>query len=147
MSEQPAVAAALGLEPHPEGGWFRQTYKAAEEVTVARGDGPVSRRAATLINFFLPAGEVSRWHVVASTEIWIWQGPGPITLQLGGTGDRPDDRVETFRLGPDFGAGEVPQLIIGPGVWQRTLPGDADALASCLVSPGFEFADFRLLDD
>ena len=145
MSEQrPPVAEQLHLEPHPEGGWFAQTFKAAEQVTVDHGSGTEQRSAATLINFYLPAGESSAWHRVRSTEIWIWQGPGPILLQLGGSGDRPTEDPVSHRLGPDFGAGDLAQLIIPPGAWQRTLPGEQDALASCLVSPGFEFSDFTL---
>jgi predicted cupin superfamily sugar epimerase len=140
MHRVPLVARQLGLEPHPEGGWFRQTFRAEAEVELPRG----TRSAATLINFLLPAGETSAWHVVASTEIWIWQGPGTIRIQLGGDADQPHDEPGSYVLGPDFAAGQLPQLIIPPGVWQRTLPGAEDALASCLVSPGFEFEDFRL---
>jgi predicted cupin superfamily sugar epimerase len=144
MTDRPELAVALGLEPHPEGGWFAETFRAEEQVTVDRAGQQVARSAVTLINFFLPAGAASAWHLVASTEIWIWQGPGPITLQLGGTGDRPADRPETYRLGADPAAGERPQLIIDPYVWQRTVPAEQDALASCVVSPGFDFEDFRL---
>jgi predicted cupin superfamily sugar epimerase len=143
-STPPALAAALGLQPHPEGGWFRETFRSDAEVVVRRGSGDQRRSAATLITFLLPAGEASAWHAVASTEIWIWQGPGTITLQLGGDGDHPCDDPVSHRLGGDLDAGELPQLIIQPGVWQRTLPGPVDALAGCLVSPGFDFADFRL---
>ena len=149
--DQPETARLLDLQPHPEGGWYRQVFRSEVEVELPRG----TRRAATLINFLLPAGSTSAWHRVASTEIWIWQGPGQITLQLGGTGDRPGvegDRAAdtdvapmTYVLGPDFAAGQLPQLIIGPDCWQRTLPGEQDALAACLVAPGFEFDDFRLL--
>lgn len=141
MADQPEAARLLGLEPHPEGGWYRQTFRSGIEVELPHG----IRRAATLINFLLPAGQTSAWHRVASTEIWIWQGPGTITVQLGGDGERPDDEPQPYVLGADFAAGQLPQLIIAPDVWQRTLPGDRDALASCLVSPGFEFEDFRLL--
>lgn len=143
MTERPAIAEQLDLDPHPEGGWFRETFRSDVAVRIERDGAAVTRSAATMINFFLPAGAASAWHVVASTEIWIWQGPGPITLQLGGSGDQPGDR-KTVRLGPDFTAGDRPQLIIPPGVWQRTLPGEQDSLASCMVSPGFEFDDFRL---
>jgi predicted cupin superfamily sugar epimerase len=140
----PPIARALGLQPHPEGGWFAETFRSEVEVLVGRPSGDQRRSAATLIHYLLPAGEASAWHAVASPEIWIWQGPGTITLQLGGDGDRPDDEPATHRLGRDVQAGELPQLIIPAGVWQRTLPGDQDALAACLVSPGFDFADFRL---
>lgn len=144
MPDRPPIADQLDLVPHPEGGWFAETFRSDIDVSVDRDIGPATRSAATLINFLLAAGESSAWHVVASTEIWIWQGPGTIDLQLGGDGDRPDDQQPVCRLGPDFGAGQLPQVIIPAGVWQRTLPGDRDALASCLVVPGFAFEDFRL---
>lgn len=144
MSDRPPIAEQLGLARHPEGGWFAETFRSAAEVSVDRAGKPTTRSAATLINFLLAAGESSAWHVVASTEIWIWQGPGTIDLQLGGDGERPADDQPTRQLGGDFAAGQLAQVIIPPGVWQRTLPGDRDALASCLVSPGFDFEDFRL---
>lgn len=140
--DRPGIASLLGLEQHPEGGWYREVFRSEVEVDLPRG----TRRAATLINFLLPAGEASAWHRVESTEIWIWQGPGTIRLELGGAGAHPDAEPQTYVLGGDFAAGQLPQLIIPPAVWQRTVPGDQDALASCLVSPGFEFEDFRLAD-
>ena len=146
MPDRPPIAEYLDLARHPEGGWFRQTFKSDDHVSVVRNGRQTSRSAATLINFLLAAGESSGWHVVASTEIWIWQGPGTIDLQFGGNGEEPDDRQPVHRLGPDFAAGHMAQLTVPPGIWQRTLPSDEDALASCLVSPGFEFDDFRMAD-
>lgn len=133
---RPDLAVALALEPHPEGGWFRQTWRSPVEVTLP--DGRV-RPTATLIWFLLPAGEASAWHRVASDETWIAH-TGVVTLELGGTGETPvpDDRV---RVGGEPTSGQV---LVPAGVWQRTLPSDADALVSCLVSPGFDFADFEL---
>lgn len=128
----------LGLELHPEGGWFRQTWRSPVEVTLP--DGRV-RATATLIHFFLPAGESSAWHVVASDEIWIAQ-TGAVGLELGGTGDQPAVDVERHTCAVEA----EPQVLVPAGVWQRTVPNDADALVSCLVSPGFDFADFRLAD-
>ena len=132
---------SLGLEPHPEGGWFRQTWRCPEEVVTL--DGRV-RSTATLIHFLLHAGESSAWHRVASDEIWLAQ-IGTVTLELGGGGERPvgGDRRG---LGTDVDDGQSPQIVVPAGAWQRTIPGDADALVSCLVSPGFDFADFELLD-
>lgn len=128
----------LGLEPHPEGGWFRETWRSPVEVTLP--DGRV-RATATLIHFFLPAGESSAWHVVASDELWIAQS-GAVRLELAGTGEQPGDDVEHHTCAVDH----EPQVLVPTGVWQRTVPGDEDALVSCLVSPGFDFADFRLAD-
>jgi predicted cupin superfamily sugar epimerase len=135
----PPLAGLLGLEPHPEGGWYRRTWAASDSVETPNG----ARPAGTLILFLLPAGEASAWHRVASAEIWISSGLGPVVLETGGAGDLPLTDA-TLRLGTDVAAGETPQFEIAPNVWQRTLPAAHDALVSCLVSPGFDFADFTL---
>ncbi len=139
---RPALADALDLEPHPEGGWFRQTW--ASPVTVTLPDGRV-RPTATLIWFLLPAGESSAWHRVASDELWLAH-TGRVTLELGGDDDRPGAAARHV-LGTDVATGEVSQLLVPAGVWQRTVPAGTDALVSCVVSPGFDFADFALADD
>jgi len=132
---RPSLAEALNLEPHPEGGWFRQTWVSPELVTLP--DGRV-RATATLIHFLLAAGESSAWHRVASDEVWLAH-QGEVRLQLGGSSAVPvagDVRV--------VGVAAEPQVQVPAGVWQRTLPGPEDALVSCLVSPGFDFDDFEL---
>ncbi|MFT4230204.1 MAG: cupin domain-containing protein [Microbacterium sp.] len=140
---RPALAEALGLEPHPEGGWYRRTWAGSQTVAVEDASGIERRRPiATLIVFLLPAGEASAWHRVSSDEVWIWSGLGPIDLQLGGNGDEPVPG-ELVPLG-DASAGLAPQRLVPAGVWQRTLPADHDALASCVVAPGFDFDDFEL---
>ncbi|WP_062379751.1 cupin domain-containing protein [Demequina pelophila] len=140
MTAVPATASALGLEPHPEGGWFRRTYTAAHGVDTPGG----ARPAATCIHYLLVPGEASAWHVVSSDEIWLWHGPGRLELSLGGSGETPDDAVETVVLGPDR-AGEAAQALVPAGVWQAArLVDDAECLVSCVVSPGFDFADWRL---
>jgi len=131
---RPPVAEALDLEPHPEGGWYRQTWRSPVDVTLP--DGRV-RPTATLIYFLLPAGESSAWHKVASDELWMAH-TGAVTLELGGDGATPEVASRTV-----VDAGR-PQALVPGGVWQRTVPTDADALVSCLVSPGFDFADFEL---
>lgn len=136
MSDVPALARELGLEPHPEGGWYRQTWRSPVDVTLP--DGRV-RATATLIWFLLPAGESSAWHRVASDEIWLAH-TGEVTLELGGSGDHPADVVRRV-----VGAGADSQVLVEAGVWQRTVTSEVDALVSCLVSPGFDFADFELL--
>jgi predicted cupin superfamily sugar epimerase len=125
----------LDLAPHPEGGWFRQTWVSPE--TVALPDGRV-RATATLIYFLLPAGESSAWHRVASDETWLAHS-GRVALEYGGHGPAPvAERTAVVAVDGDA------QVLVPAGVWQRTLPGDADALVSCLVSPGFDFEDFQL---
>jgi uncharacterized protein len=132
---RPPLADVLDLEPHPEGGWFRQTW--ASPVAVTLDDGRV-RPTATLIYFLLPAGESSAWHRVASDELWLAH-TGAVTLELGGSGPAPEEPVA--HVVDDAS----PQVLVPAGAWQRTVPADADALVSCLVSPGFDFDDFELL--
>jgi predicted cupin superfamily sugar epimerase len=127
----------LGLAPHPEGGWYRQTWVSPE--SVALPDGRV-RPTATLIHFLLPAGESSAWHRVLSDEIWLAHS-GVVTVELGGSGSTPQPG-EQRAVGMSEGA-EL-QVLVPAGVWQRTIPSDREALVSCLVSPGFDFADFEL---
>jgi predicted cupin superfamily sugar epimerase len=138
--DRPPLARSLDLERHPEGGWYRQTWASTD---VVRNAADETRPAGTLILFLLPAGEASAWHRVSSTEFWITNGLGPVHLELGGHGETPVTDA-SVTLGADLAAGETPQLQIAPGVWQRTLPAMTDALVSCLVSPGFDFADFEL---
>lgn len=135
MPTPPPTAVRLGLEPHPEGGWFRQTWVSPE--TVALPDGRV-RPTATLIHFFLAAGESSAWHRVASGEVWLAHA-GTVELQRGGFADVPTEGEVVV-----LDVAQQAQVVVAAGEWQRTLPGVADALVSCLVSPGFDFADFEL---
>jgi predicted cupin superfamily sugar epimerase len=135
----PPRAAALGLEPHPEGGWYRRTWTSAAAVSTPQGVRP----GATLILFLLPPGEASAWHTVTSDEIWLWHGPDPVTLELGGDGSAPLTERAVV-LGPDQAAGQTAQCVVPGGAWQRTLPQAGECLVSCVVSPGFDFADFAL---
>jgi hypothetical protein len=138
---RPRLAAELDLQPHPEGGWYRRTWASDVEVTLP--DGRV-RPTATAILFLLPAGESSAWHRVASDELWIAQR-GSVRLELGGTGGHPE-ATEAVVIGLDLAAGDAPQALVRAGVWQRTVPSSAEALVSCVVSPGFDFDDFELAD-
>ena len=130
----PARAAELRLEPHPEGGWYRCTWTSGAAVGTAAGERP----AATLILFLLPPGEASAWHVVTSDGVWLWHGPDPLVLELGGSGDAPEPGPRTTL------DAATPQGLVPAGTWQRTLPSAGETLVSCVVSPGFDFADFTL---
>ena len=135
---KPELADILGLEPHPEGGWYRETWRSPVVVTLPDGR---ERATGTLIWFLLPAGESSRWHKVSSDELWLAH-TGTVRLELGGDGPVPTAVTQ-------HQVSESPaeaQLLVPAGVWQRTLPGAQDALVRCLVSPGFDFADFELID-
>lgn len=142
--ERPATAEHLDLLPHPEGGWFRQTW--AAPVTVTPDGYPGPRATATCIYFLLGPGDSSEWHAVRSDEIWLWHRGGPLTLTLGGPGDHPAEPGTDVTLGPDLAAGHVPHAVVPAGTWQAARPaGGEEVLVSCVVSPGFDFADFRAL--
>ncbi|MBF8194513.1 cupin domain-containing protein [Nonomuraea sp. K274] len=130
--ERPLIAEALDLLPHPEGGWFRETWRSAVTFEPDGYDG--TRASATGIYFLLQPGEQSVPHVVRSDEVWLWHRGGPLSLTIG------DD---TITLGPRVEAGQVPQAVVPGGTWQSARPASAEpVLVSCIVSPGFDFADF-----
>jgi predicted cupin superfamily sugar epimerase len=140
-----ALIAELDLQPHPEGGWYRETWRAARPV---RPDGyPGPRAAATGIHYLLAAGQASRWHRVRSDELWLWQGLGPVRLRYGGTAAAPDEAAAVL-VGPDLVGGHRLQALVPAGTWQAAEPAtDAGTLVACVVAPGFDFADFELFED
>ncbi|WP_280490934.1 cupin domain-containing protein [Nocardia asiatica] len=131
---RPPLAVALDLAPHPEGGWYRETWRSAVEFTP---EGyPAPRAAATAIHFLLLPGERSAPHTVRSDELWLWHRGGPLELEIGG---------EVVILGPDLERGQALQVVVPGGVSQSARPAGAEyVLVSCIVAPGFDFADFRL---
>ncbi len=138
-----ATAEALDLLPHPEGGWYRQTWVAATPVSPPGYGG--ERPTGTAIYFLLQPGESSRWHRVRSDELYLWHHGGPLALTLGGQARIPAAPT-TMLLGPDLAADQRPQRLIPGGTWQTAVPAGTDeVLISCIVSPGFDFADFSVL--
>lgn len=135
MSDARALIERLGLQPHPEGGWYRETCRAA----AAEG----TRASATAILFLLEAGQKSHWHKFDATELWLFHPGSALRLRTAASDQGPI--VET-RLGPDVLADERPQLRIAPGAWQAAEADRGWTLVSCVVSPGFEFAGFTLAD-
>ena len=159
------LAATLGLEPHPEGGFFRETYRADEIVWTPRGE----RAASTAILFLVTASAISRLHRLASDELWVFQGGLPLEIVTLAPGGELEKRVlgdleGTVRT-PGSTADETdsgsatapspawsPQALVLAGSWQGArlaggphLPASrAWALVSCIVSPGFEYEDFEL---
>ncbi len=131
----------LGLEPHPEGGFFRQTFRSPR--TVTPGDGRPQRPALTVIHFLLPAGHHSRWHLVRSDELWVFEEGEPLELLI----VNPDTgSLETTRLGA-LSPGAEPARVVPAGHWQAARPTGAFTLALCAVAPGFDYADFHFVAD
>ncbi|KAG0269177.1 hypothetical protein DFQ27_004573 [Actinomortierella ambigua] len=140
----PRLATALNLTQHPEGGWYRETWRTTGQF---HPEGyPGNRTAATAIYFVLGRDEMSQWHRVRSDELWLWQSGSPLELTLGGRGERPSATTSTIRLGPSIKNGEHPQGLVPGGVWQTAKPVRGEVLVSCIVAPGFDNQDFTLLD-
>jgi predicted cupin superfamily sugar epimerase len=133
MTEADSIIAQLNLRPHPEGGWYRQTWVA--------GAAPGERAAGTAILFLLKAGEVSHWHRVDAAEIWHFHAGSPLELRISATAAGP---VQAVRLGPDVLGGETPQGIVPPHHWQAARSLGDWTLVGCTVSPGFRFEGFEL---
>jgi predicted cupin superfamily sugar epimerase len=123
----------LGLAPHPEGGWYRETWRADAP--------PGGRSAGSAILFLLAAGERSHWHrVTDATELWIFNGGDPLELRVVAA---PRSEVVTI-LGGNPAVDERPQAIVPPGAWQTARPLGEWTLVSCIVVPAFEFSSFEL---
>ena len=131
MATAEDVIVHLHLAPHPEGGWYRETWRAPAS--------PGERSAGTAIFFLLKAGERSHWHRVDATELWVFQAGHPLMLSVA-------DQVEVTSvwLGVDLVAGDQPQLVVQPRQWQAAQAVEGWALVTCLVVPSFEFAGFEL---
>jgi len=126
------VVRLLGLQPHPEGGHFRETFRDAQIVNR-------SRAASTTIYFLLTRGERSRWHRVDAAEVWHWYAGAPLALWIVDA-----DCVTSLRLGADLPAGERPQAAVPAHAWQHAESLGAWTLVGCTVAPGFDFAGFEV---
>lgn len=126
-----AIIRQHGLAPHPEGGWFAETWR-----------GPLGRdgRAiGTSILFLLREGERSHWHRIDATEIWHHHAGGPLAMHVVGVeGERHDPTIG------DAAAGHAPMAVVPPHAWQSAEPLGAWALVGCTVTPGFVFDAFEL---
>lgn len=132
-----ALLARLDLAPHPEGGFFRETFRARRRVEASDG---VQRAACTQILYALGAGQHSAWHRVRSDELWQHHAGAPLDLHL--LDGRDGHRV--VRLG-DVREGHAPQAVVPADTWQAAVPvGEPWALLGCTVAPGFDFDDFTL---
>jgi len=126
------IISQLSLQPHPEGGWYRETWRAG---------APQGQRAAgTAIYYLLDVGEFSHWHRVDAAEVWHWYAGGPLSLTVSSDGHD----AEAWVLGSDIAAGQMPQRVVPAGWWQTATSLGAWTLVGCTVSPGFEFGGFEL---
>lgn len=133
MSEADRIIKRLKLEPHPEGGHFRETFRDTE--------GDKDRAHSTAIYFLLKRGEISRWHRVDSAEVWHWYAGAPLKLSI-----KRDGRTKSFVLGNMLNNAE-PQAVVPAHVWQSAQSLGDYTLVGCTVAPGFEFSKFELASE
>jgi predicted cupin superfamily sugar epimerase len=164
VSQASELVAKLALQPHPEGGWYREVYRSPTRVDTARG----SRSAITTIYYLLERNQLSRWHVVQADELWHFYGGAPLELVQyepeshelvryelghvvggasaggGGAAVRPAATPVGAVVGP---ASATAVAVIPTGAWQAARSLGEYSVVGCTVGPGFEFADFRFVCD
>ncbi|MDY7103116.1 MAG: cupin domain-containing protein [Actinomycetota bacterium] len=147
-TELPTWANGLGLQPHPEGGFFAETWRSGptlgNDLLGDAYDG--DRDLVTAIYYLLLPDQTSAWHVVTSPELWLYHRGGPLRMSLGGTDPDGPTEVVDLVLGAGLLTGEQPQILVPADTWQMARPvGEEPVLVSCVVAPGFDPRDFRLL--
>lgn len=133
MKEARRIIETLGLAPHPEGGWYRETWRAEAATDGARSGG-------TAIHFLLEAGQRSHWHRVDADELWLWHAGSPLDVLV----EEEGGEIRTVALGGDATRGYAPQVLVPANRWQSTEARSGWALVSCVVVPGFRFEGFEL---
>lgn len=130
MTKADHIIRILKLKTHPEGGYFRETFR-----------DPKGRRAhSTAIYFLLKKGQASRWHRIDAAEVWHWYGGAPLELLIAKDRTRPKRHM----LGGNLSKGERPQIVVPANCWQAARSKGACTLAGCTVAPGFLFEKFEL---
>ncbi|MBB6180060.1 cupin domain-containing protein [Pseudorhizobium flavum] len=126
------IIRILGMQPHPEGGWYKETF---------RDPAGGGRGHSTAIYYLLQAGERSHWHRVRdAAEVWHYHAGDSLRLRISLDGVE----LDTVMLGPDILKGERPQAIVPAGAWQAAETLGAYTLVGCTVAPGFDFAAFEM---
>lgn len=133
MTDPAKLIERLALQPHPEGGWFRETWRGP--------DGADGRSIGTAILFLLEADQISHWHRVDADEMWFWHAGSPLDLMIAGDERGP---IDTVRLGGDPLTGQSVHARVSKHHWQAARPIDGWVLVSCTVTPGFSFDGFEL---
>lgn len=126
------IIRLLKLKPHPEGGWFAETFR--------DGAGHKTRAHSTAIYFLLRKGEASAWHRVDAAEVWHFYAGAPLELKIAKTIAKPQTKV----LGNDLEKGERPQIVVPARHWQCARSLGDFTLVGCTVAPGFLFETFEL---
>jgi len=132
LSAAEDIIRLFGLQAHPEGGYYRETFR--DRGTVG------GRSASTAIYFLLKQGQISRWHRIDAVEIWHWYAGASIRLRI----QMENGPIEAVLLGTDFSKTEQPQVIVPANAWQTAETLGDWTLAGCTVAPGFEFEQFEL---
>jgi predicted cupin superfamily sugar epimerase len=127
------IIRLLDLQPHPEGGFFRETFRDTAQDSAGRA-------VSTLIYFLLEEGQLSRWHRVDAAEVWHFYAGAPLELNTSQDGKE----TSVHRLGPNLFAGERPQFVVPAHYWQSAMSLGSWTLVGCSVAPGFEFSGFEL---
>ncbi|TGE24275.1 cupin domain-containing protein [Hymenobacter aquaticus] len=140
MSSAQAIIEKLHLLPHPEGGYYRETYRAATSLVMATG---ASRHVSTAIHYLLEGADKSHFHRIQSDELWFFHQGQALEVVLIQNG-----QLVTIVLGNDLAAGEAPQAVVPAHTWfgARLKNETGFALVSCTVAPGFDFRDFELAE-
>lgn len=125
------IIRILGMSPHPEGGWYVQSFRDGEEG---------GRGRSSAIYYLLDVGETSAWHRIDAAEVWHWYAGAPLVLTISPNGHD----AAALRLGPDLPAGERPQAVVPAGHWQTATSLGAWTLVGCTVAPGFTFAGLEM---
>jgi len=133
MQAAKSIVETLQLAAHPEGGWYRETWRAAGR------EG--QRSPGTAILYLLEAGCRSHWHRVDADEMWLWHAGAPLDLLIA---DESAANPARIKLGGDVTCGYTPQALVPATRWQSAEAGDGWALVSCIVVPGFDFAGFEM---
>jgi predicted cupin superfamily sugar epimerase len=130
--EPAGIVAVLGMKPHPEGGWYAETFRDALQG---------GRGHSTAIYFLLERGQVSAWHRVRdAAEVWHFYAGAPLVLTI----HAEDGPVKRQVLGPDLAAGQRPQAVVAANAWQMAESVGDWTLVGCTVAPGFDFTAFEM---
>ena len=132
----------LGLQPHPEGGWYREVYRSAEQFAPGDGDFPSGRNFCTSIYFLITAGNFSAFHRIKSDETWhFYAGDALEVVELDDLGN-----LKKTLIGNDIENGNLFQCTVPKGAWfaSRVNAGGNYSLVGCTVAPGFDFRDFEM---